>query len=126
MTDTSVDVGFFSDAMAAHLARARLEAEGIEAHVYDQHMVTNEPLLSGALGGVKVAVAASDAEAARRLLADKHAVEASTCPRCDSTQIERLELGRRAAFLTIISLGFPIGRTKSSLRCEECEHRWRE
>jgi len=52
----------------AHLAKARLEAEGIRAVLLDEQAISANPFYSPALGGVKLAVAAPDAARAREIL----------------------------------------------------------
>lgn len=58
----------YTRAVQAHLARTRLEAEGIQAFVLDEQATTVNPFLAPALGGVTVAVAMEDAARAREIL----------------------------------------------------------
>lgn len=53
----------------AHLARSKLEAEGIPAALADEHTIEAQWLFSNALGGVKVMVHPLYADAARAILA---------------------------------------------------------
>lgn len=64
----TVIVASYTRPVEAHLARGRLEAEGIQAFVLDEQAITVNPFLAPALGGVKVAVAAADASRAREIL----------------------------------------------------------
>jgi hypothetical protein len=122
-----VVVGTYGDVMAAHLARLQLETDGVRSVLLDEHLVTAHPLISGAIGGVKVAVAAEDAKAAREILARPGSGhDEAACPACGSTRITTRHAGRRAAFLTILMLGIPIGRARSKVRCEACRNTWRE
>jgi hypothetical protein len=127
VANAPVIVGTFTDSMAAHLARAALEADGIQARLLDEHLLTVDPLIAGAIGGVKIVVAPADAKAAREVLtrpAEGH--DATDCPKCGSTRIRMQHAGRRSAWLTILLLGIPIGRARSKARCEDCQHTWRE
>ncbi len=103
-----------------------LEADGIDALLVDEHMVTNNPLISNAVGGIKVCVAQANLGTARQILEAKVAIEAEPCPNCGSSKVGRHQLGRRSAFLTILFLGIPIGRSRAQRRCEDCQHAWRE
>ena len=47
----------------AEIARGRLQAEGIEAFLADQHLVQTDWLYSIAVGGIKLQVEAARAEA---------------------------------------------------------------
>lgn len=52
----------------AIFAKSRLESEGIEVYLKDEHTVQANPLYSGAIGGVKLQVFESDLENARKIL----------------------------------------------------------
>jgi len=119
----------YPDAFAAHAACARLEAEGVDAMVVDENVVTVDPLLLYAVGGVKVVVPRREIDAARAILATKvedasHDFDA--CPECGSQSLHRERLARRLSFLSIFLFMFPLGRARTRVRCEDCGHRWRE
>lgn len=63
-----VVIAEFGRPVDAHLAKARLEAEGIQAFLLDENAISVNPFYSPALGGVKLAVAARDADRAREVL----------------------------------------------------------
>ena len=63
-----VKVASFSQPFEAHLARTRLEAEGIACVVSDEYLVRVDWLLSNAIGGVKLMVPAGEAARAREAL----------------------------------------------------------
>jgi hypothetical protein len=48
-----------------------LQAAGINCHIKDEYTITIDPLLSPALGGMKLMVEASDFEAAVRVLNER-------------------------------------------------------
>jgi hypothetical protein len=126
MAEQPTVVGTYSDVMAAHVARARLDAEGIRTFLLDEHLLTVNPLLAGAIGGVKLVVAAADADTAREVLARPAAAsDAPACPACGSQRIRMHDAGRRSAFWTILLLGVPIGRARAKARCEDCRQTWR-
>lgn len=124
----------------AHLAKGRLEAEGIPAFVVNEHHVWANWTLSHALGGVRIQVASSDAENARRIL-QAHAsgefaadlkeafpdLEDAQCPQCHSKEFSsRMPLGMLAmALLTLgaISVIFPVRRDRHT--CKACGAKWR-
>ena len=68
MPERLVTVASFSQAMEAHLSRARLESEGIECFISDEFTITNNWLFSNAIGGVKLNVRESDAQEALEVL----------------------------------------------------------
>ena len=63
-----VTVATFTKPEEAHLLRMRLEAGGIPAYLRDENTIQWE-WASNAFGGVRVDVAAEDAEAAKTILA---------------------------------------------------------
>ena len=120
-----VEVGQFSDSVAANLARLRLEAEGIDSFLVDEHAVTNQPLNWIAVGGVKVFVAEAWAERARALLESAEAPAELPCSECSSSNVERDSTLRRLAFITTLAW-LPVGRAKTSALCNDCGHAWYE
>ncbi len=75
-----VTVGNFSDAIAAELARAKLESAGIEAQLGDEMTVSIDWQLTNALGGIRLRVVAGEAQAARAILRDTPEPPASAMP----------------------------------------------
>lgn len=66
--DEFVTVATYDKSIDAHIALGRLSVEGIEAQLFDEQMVQMDWLYSIALGGIKLRVARSDAQAARKVL----------------------------------------------------------
>lgn len=69
MTDRLVTVATFQDSVAADLAKNFLEHEGIACVLIDDTTVATDWMLSAAIGGVKLQVAALNVERAEMLLA---------------------------------------------------------
>lgn len=61
-------VARFSFPHEAHIARASLDSVGIESYIADEHTVNTQWLYSNAIGGVRLMVAESDAEDAKKYL----------------------------------------------------------
>lgn len=117
-----VPVAVFGHAVEAHLARAHLAAEGIEAELRGEHTAG---VLVG-VHGVSVVVPARDAERARALLASPSEpprrdsedwltddLDAPRCPGCGSL---------RVSFERLI---FPLPGLRRRARCERCGRSWR-
>lgn len=64
-----VTVAAFDTSPEAHIAMGRLEAEGIDCYLTDEHLVQTDWLYSIAVGGIKLQVPAPHAERARQILA---------------------------------------------------------
>jgi Putative prokaryotic signal transducing protein len=67
--DEPVVVATFTGMDEAAIARGALEQEGIAAFLANEHLVTIAWQLSQATGGIRLSVAAKDAERAREILA---------------------------------------------------------
>jgi hypothetical protein len=116
MSDRLVTVATFSTALEAHVARTKLESEGIEGFILDENIVGLNWLYSAAVGGVKLKVREDDLPVAQKLLrvepldfslnsATPGPSTANRCPQCFSP--DRHRVGRWLA-----RLGFP--------RCSRC------
>jgi hypothetical protein len=104
----------------AHLLRAQLESVGIPAHVADEHLVAVNPLMSDALGSVKVLVSAEDRVRAEEELSRLDAVP-SRCERCGAAPLERRYRHRFGGLLTFLLFGVPLFFPKVELRCPACD-----
>src|SRR5579872_5225157 len=67
--DEFVTIATYDNSTDAHIALGRLSAEGIEAVLFDDHIVQMDWLYAIALGGVKLRVTRGDEAAARKVLA---------------------------------------------------------
>lgn len=65
-----VTVARFSNSFDMHVIKFRLENEGIECFVRDEHTITANPLYDIPMGGIKLQVMEKDLEAAREILKD--------------------------------------------------------
>jgi len=126
-------VGTFPQPHDAHMAQMALESEGVDSFLEGEYAVSVNPLLSSAMGGVRLLVAASDAELAARILqeyrqerAEAEAKRARTCPRCsrgDGTTIPSSILFGILAVMTLGVLSLLVSLAK--YKCPGCGHRWR-
>lgn len=70
-----ITVASFDNQADAHIAKGRLEAEGLSPVLGDSHLVQTDWLYSAALGGIKLQVPEAQAERARAVLARDHSAE---------------------------------------------------
>ena len=66
--DEFVTIATYDKVTDAHIALGRLAAEGIEAQLFDDHLVQMDWLYSIAVGGIKLRVSRGDAKAAQVVL----------------------------------------------------------
>ena len=58
----------FDNYISASLTLARLDEEGITCYLKDEYTVTIDPLLSNAIGGIKLIVKKTDEPEARKMM----------------------------------------------------------
>lgn len=68
MDSNNVIVARFDTMPEAHIAMGRLEVEGIDAWLADEHLVQTDWLYSIAVGGIKLQVRAEHAQRALEIL----------------------------------------------------------
>jgi hypothetical protein len=71
MSDALTLIATFSHPFEAHLAKGKLESEGIEAFIADENIVGINWLYSNLVGGVKLKVREEDKERALKILQEK-------------------------------------------------------
>lgn len=76
----------FDNYIDANLLLGRLQEEGINCWLQDEHTVTIDPIVSNAIGGIKLMVYFSQAERARDLIESWKPRPATQCPACGAVQ----------------------------------------
>lgn len=99
-----VTVRTFDNYISAHMLVGRLEEEGIHAFLRDEYTVTIDPILTNAIGGIKVQVPVAQKVEALKLLEqlDQDYLNAALCPECGQPGIERVVKQRTGNILTAI------------------------
>jgi len=130
-----ITVRIFDSSWAAQLARARLEAAGIESLIADEHFARMITIHTA--GGVRLQVRGEDAAAAAELLSREAALpeiyllteEDAASPRCPGCKSERISFERwsRIGFVSSwILLGLPIPIPRHRWLCRSCGAAWKE
>ncbi len=94
MKETFSKIAVFQYSSEAQIIKSRLEAEGIEVFLFDQFTVDTDPLVSNAIGGIKLKVWAEDESRALKILKSisRYSLDDEgdeiICPICQSTQVE--------------------------------------
>ncbi len=122
----------YSNPSDANLMKATLEMQGITCFLFDENLVTINPLYSQMVGGIKLKIDESDKERALEILKeiDEEAYTDDNeniihCPRCESENISGGQIktsGFLAVLRSLISLSFatyPI-HGKTVYRCNDC------
>ena len=63
-----VQLRSYDNYISAHISMTMLQDAGINCHLADEHIITLDPFLSPALGGIKLMVYPTQAERAEALL----------------------------------------------------------
>ncbi|MDO6705516.1 DUF2007 domain-containing protein [Photobacterium sp. 1_MG-2023] len=122
-------VARFSFPHEAHIAKASLEAAGIESVIADEHTINAQWLYSDAIGGVRLMVTEPDQQEAIAILATDFstAVEQGTalsdeirCPHCGDHHYKPFTKGKRPAFVVFLLLGFPLFYYQHGYQCQSC------
>jgi len=134
MKETFSKIAVFQYSSEAQIIKSRLEAEGIEVFLYDQFTVDTDPLVSNAIGGVKLKVWQEDEDKAMKILRsisdysldnNGHEIE---CPVCGSPKVELFTnvRGLKSMFFFLFSFlttALPI-YTRYEYRCETCKQKF--
>lgn len=123
----------FDTAIDAHILKSRLENEGIPAYIFDENIVTLNPLYTNLVGGIKLRISESDLARAEKILTtldtaeivDDHGTRIA-CPRCGSVNLYsgfKTVRGIKGVVSFIISLLFVVYPLyyNSVKKCRDCE-----
>lgn len=114
----------------ALLFKGKLESEGIEVFLQDENTINTDPLLSNAIGGVKLLVRKEDVMFAKQILnsipdysVDEHG-DLLKCPKCGEQKIDYLtsvtDFKSLISFIFGLLLNIFPFYTKYKYRCENC------
>jgi len=122
----------FDNPIDAHLLKTKLESEGAQCFLHDEHMVTLDPSIRNTSGGIKLKIAESDIEKVQKLLKEiestpylKENGEALKCPKCGSSDFYsqyKSTKGFSGLFSTVISILmmiYPLNHN-SFYKCKQC------
>jgi ribosomal protein L37AE/L43A len=82
----------YDNYIPANIILSRLEQEGIRAYLQDEHTVTIDPIISNAIGGIKLMVITDQLARAMQLINgfEEAYNKAGACPECQSTKVKFL------------------------------------
>ena len=118
-----------SDLAQADMLCAFLDAHGIETFLPEQGFAMVDPLMAGAVGGIRVQVRQRDLAAARRLLGKEQDERVESppviCPRCGSVSVIFRPLSFWELLAVVVFLGIPLIWLKPGRRCRICGYVWK-
>jgi len=130
MGQSLIEVANYQYSSEAYLFKGKLESEGIEVFLQNENTINTDPLLSNALGGVKIFVNSEDVLKARHILDSipEYSVddkgELLSCPNCSSQKINMVttikDVKSFMAFIYgLLTLSMPLF-SKQKYKCENC------
>ncbi|MFK7832921.1 MAG: DUF2007 domain-containing protein [Winogradskyella sp.] len=130
MQQTFVTIARYQYSSEAQIVKGRLEADGIEVFLRDNITIDTDPLVSNAIGGVKLKVLAKDEKEARHILESiqVHSLDDNgnpiACPNCKQTHIGLYSTINSFKALVSFLIGFITGTlpfsTRYQYKCEDC------
>ena len=130
MDETFKTIARFEYSSEAQIIKGRLESDGIKVFLSDHLTIDTDPLISNAIGGVKLKVLSEDAKKAEQILRtiQKYSLDDDgdlvKCPECNSEHVQLFStIKDLKSFLSFI-FGFMVGTlpfyAKHKYRCEDC------
>ena len=85
----TVVIRTFDNYFLANILLTKLRHAGVECYLKDEYTVTIDPLLSNAIGGIKLIVKKTDEPEARKMMQvfENEYRDNITCPRCGSHDV---------------------------------------
>ncbi len=94
----------FDNYFSANISLTKLQAAGIECYLKDENTVTIDPILTNAIGGIKLVVKTDDVPDAKKLLEqfDEEYTKSATCPECGSNSFSYIAKPGATNYITAI------------------------
>ncbi len=122
MQDNYTILAVFEYSTEAQVVKTKLDSEDIRTMLMDEKTIDSDPLISQAIGGVKLLVHNNDLEKAatiynqiRAYVKDEEGNDIH-CPKCNSTKILVAHLQRKNIFFML----FPFFESKKFI-CNDCK-----
>jgi hypothetical protein len=127
-----IELRSFDNYIEANIIMNMLQSQSIVCHLKDEHIITIDPFLSPAIGGMKLMVHHSQLERAWELMdqAEAQYLRSRSCPICKSHQlsietVHKKHRCRLAALVNMMLRGQSLEITKL-YRCGQCGYDFKE
>jgi len=118
MKDSITTIAVFQYSSEAQIIKGRLEAENINVFLADEYTVDTDPMVSNAIGGVKLQVYTEQMEVAKnivKLIDPSLLIEPVLCAGCNSTNFSL-----RMTFKNLLLKLIPVNG-KFEYSCADCK-----
>lgn len=132
MESQFTQVGVYQYSSEAIIFKGKLESEGIPVFMHDNNTIDSDPMISNAIGGVKLFVKQEDAERATTVLSNISAYSLDEnnkpilCPKCGENKVLYLTSITSIKSLFSFIFGFILNIfpffIQYKYRCETCKH----
>ena len=125
-------IASYDNYMLANMTLGMLQENGINCHLKDEYIVTIDPLLNPAVGGIKLMVEENDFENAIGIIkdAEKAYLSEIACPVCHHSTLSVEEIiNQPVGFWGKLKNQVAFGQTstyRKQYRCSNCNHVFNE
>jgi len=127
-----IPIATCSETFEASMIQMELGSSGIDSELENEFTVGADPLLSNAVGGIKITVSIEDAENASQVLkiyyenkALEEAEKARICPKCKDQNGQSIRRPNWVGILSVLTLGaFSVFYAWPKYSCPSCKHKW--
>lgn len=136
MRDTFTTIARFNYSSEAHIIKGKLNSEGVDAFLTDDVTIDVDPLVSHAIGGVKLKVPTVQLEKAKQVLdsINKYSIDNNgeniVCPNCKSNKINLVTTIKDKKGFVFFVLAFLYTMLpffiKSIYKCENCKYEFKK
>src|SRR4051812_5815981 len=127
-----VELRSFDNYMEANIVQNMLRHSGVNCHLKDEHILTIDPFLSPALGGMKLMVFHADVEKAWDLIdqAETEYLKSIPCPVCKAHALKTESITKKhecrlSALASMLLKGESI-EIRKIYRCSACGYDFRD
>jgi len=134
MAETFITIAKFTYTSEALITKGKLESEGIPVYMTDSLTIDIDPLVSNAIGGVRLKVENKDAEKAREIIRSISEFSVTDdgkdihCPNCNSIEIDYFSHVHNLRSLGAFLFGFFFGGLpfyqRYDYRCRNCKEKF--
>ena len=116
-----VTIQTFDNYFTANIQLTRLRAAGVECYLKDEYTVTIDPMLSNAIGGIKLVVRKSDESKVMAILHELNSSPVNVhCPQCGSERFVLVPKNSTENMLTAIATWLISAYAVSSENIYQC------
>ena len=121
-----VQIRSFDNYIEANMVLGMLQEQGINCHLKDEHTITIDPLLSPAIGGMKLMVYESQVQRAKEILreAETAYIKTIACTKCGEKKLVVKEyVAKPKNFFDALKSQILMGDTAPVIKyfvCEKC------